>query len=412
MISYEQALRAVLDKAQPLSARQVDITDACGFVLAGELVADCDWPRFENSAVDGFAVRRADLHEATDHNPRTLRLAATIAAGADPAPLGELPGGCTWRILTGAPVPGSVEAVVMKEHAEVAGETVVFRRCPKPGENIRRRGGEFRCGDPLLPDGTRVTPAVIGLLAALGRTTCRVYGRPVVHLVCTGDELVPPGAPLGPGQIYDSNAQALAAALRPLAAEVRVTSRVPDDPGRLEAAAAAALEAADVVITVGGVSVGEFDFVKIVLARLGVEQVFWSVAIKPGKPNYFGTRGRTLVFGLPGNPVSALCSLHQLVRPALRRLSGMNPPVHEAGPRAYGGLAAILDQPLHQRPGRLDFVRGRLRRGDGAWHVVPVRGQGSDMIAGLAAADCLIHCPAEAEHLEPGTLVWVEPLEW
>jgi molybdopterin molybdotransferase len=314
------------------------------------------------------------------------------------------------KLLTGARIPDGVEAVVMKEYAEEKDNSVLLRKSTHSGENIRRKGEEFHTGDEVLPKGTRITPSVVGVIAAMGHASFTVYRKPRVALIATGNELVEPGQPLASGQIYDSNSAALAAALKAMRIMSTSIVRLPDDLATLKIALSRALKEADVVVTIGGISVGDTDFVKEACMQLGVCTHFWRVAIKPGKPNYFGTYNdpdgaAKLVFGLPGNPVAALVSFHQFIKPALCKMMG-------AEDNAIRTLHAILRNDLGKKPGRLEFVRANLVPQDHTLTVMPLKGRESHLIGSIAKADCLIHFPADKSHLAKGAHVIIEFLDW
>jgi molybdopterin molybdotransferase len=415
MITYDRALRAILERTAPLPRRFLTIEKAAGSALASPVRAPWDLPRTDQSSVDGFGVRAADVAAASKRRPCVLTLAGIIRAGERAR--GRLRAGTAAKILTGASVPAGVEAVVMKEYCREGAGIVRIEEAVRPGENIRRRGEERRRGEIVLDAGTRVTPPVAGVLASFGIKRVAVHGAPRVATVTTGDELVPVGRKIGANasRMYDANSPALAAALAGLGIEERRAYRVKDDKAALTRTLRAALDANDIVITVGGISVGDYDYVKDVLAGLGVATVFWRVAVKPGKPIFFGlgrgrSRGRgrgrpTLVFGLPGNPVSALVTFHQFVKPAIRALMGE---------RSFrpAAVAAVLRRELRKEADRLEWVRGVLSREEGALVVTPCRGQGSHMLAGLAGANCLIEFPHGATRLAAGSTVAVTPLSW
>ena len=283
-------------------------------------------------------------------------------------------------------------------------------RSAKPGENIRLKGEEFRAGQQVLPAHTRITPAVVGLLATLGLTAVDVYRKPRVTVIVTGDELVKPGTPLRPGQIYESNSFAVVAMLRELGIADVEQHHLPDDREVITEGFRKALVSSDVLVSVGGVSVGDHDYVKAAFADLGVEQVFWKIKMKPGMPNYLGVYQRdgaskTLVFGLPGNPVSAQVSFHHLVRPAILKLMGVARVEREC-------MLAELAVDIRRKPGRREFLRGVLELNRGCPVVRPLSGQGSHMQGGLAKANCLIDVPADRAELKKGTKVFVELLTW
>jgi molybdopterin molybdotransferase len=314
--------------------------------------------------------------------------------------------GTAARILTGGVLPAGADAVVMQEDTIVRDGHLVVDRPVERGANVRRRGGEFRRGMKILPSGTVVSPAVIGLLAAMGRRHVRVFSRPRIAVLVTGDELRPVGRGLPRGGIYDSNSAALVSALRTLGLDAMRTERQKDDPAKLRSTLKRMLREADVVITTGGVSVGDRDYVKDVLGSLGVRTVFWAIAIRPGKPNYFGMYGQKLVFGLPGNPVSVLVSFLQLVRPALLKMMGST----RSEPCI---VPARLGSSLKKKPGRLEFVRGTIAN-DRAGELIafPLKGQDSHMLGAMANADCLLLFPAEKSEMTEGETVQVSLLRW
>jgi len=407
-VSFDEARALVLAHARPLGTESVELWDLAGRVLAQPIAAAFDLPRFGNSAMDGFGVHVADVAGASPAQPARLSLAGTSRAGD--APGAALSRGAAVKILTGAAIPPGVEAVVMAEDAEEADGAVLVRRPAKPGENIRLRGEEYRAGDVVLATGTRATPPVVGLLATFGLPSAEVCRLPKVAVVVTGSELAEPGQSLQEGCIYDANTYTLRAALTALGIHDPTCDRVDDTPGATRESLRSALDVADVVLAVGGVSVGEYDLVKEVCADLGVQTRFWQVAMKPAKPTYFGTysdgRAReTLVFGLPGNPVAVLVAYHQFVRPALLAMMG-------ASDIAPTLLPAALTTPVRKKRGRLEFLRGRARVEDGKLVVTPTTGQGSHMLGGLAQANCLLHLLPEAEGFAPGDTVNVEFLSW
>jgi molybdopterin molybdotransferase len=301
------------------------------------------------------------------------------------------------RISTGAVVPGSAGAVVMVEHTTLHDDaTVTIDAEVRPGDHIRRAGEDLRAGAVVLTAGTPLGPAELGVAAAAGAAALRCARRPRVAVLGTGDELADLGASLLPGQIHDTNSVTLAALATRAGADVSVTARVPDDRGATETAIARALETADVTLIAGGVSVGPHDHVKPALAALGVDEVFWRVALRPGKPTWFGTSSGRLVFGLPGNPVSSMVTFLLFVRPALAALQGADPSV----PRERVPLAVALAR----HPGRDECVRVRLRDG----HADPTGPQGSHILSSMAAADALAIVPMGDGELAAGTMVVVE----
>lgn len=399
MISFEEARQQILAAALPLPAVRQPVMSALGFVLASEVRATVDLPRFDNSAVDGFAVLAASVPET---GPVSLRR-QTIRAGRAHAL--RVPPGSAVRVLTGAPIPRSADAVVMQEDAIVRGSTVEFLRTPVSGDNVRRAGEEFRRGDLALPAGTPINPAVAAFLVMLGLREVRVHRKPRVAVVVTGDELVRAGHRPGAGKIPDSNSPGLRAAIAALGIKPVSVTHVHDRPAAVRGSLRAALARADVVVSSGGVSDGGTDHVRASWSRIGVRELFWKAAIKPGKPLFAGTKGRTVVVGLPGNPVSAMVCFHLFVRPLLLRMMGA------AGQDQEG--RAVLAREFRKKVGRTEFVRGTTTlSGSGERLVTPLRGQDSHMLGGLAGADVLIVAPPEAERLEAGSYVRILPLKW
>jgi molybdopterin molybdotransferase len=384
LLSRDEALDRILAAAHPLAEEAVPVGEARGRVLARAALAGTDLPPFPSSAMDGFAVRAVDT-------PGTLPVAFRVSAG-DPGP-GVLPAGAAAGIATGGSVPDGADAVVPIESARVDGELVELGAA-RLGDHLRPRGGDVREGATVVPAGVVLGPVQIGALAAAGVGSVTCSTRPTVAVVATGSELQAPGQPLAPGQIYESNRMMLAAALAPVA-EIDLLQVVADDADVHAAALARGLEA-DVLVTSGGVSVGPHDLVRGVLGDLGVEEVFWGVAVKPGKPLSFGRRGDTLVFGLPGNPVSSLVGAYLFVRPALLARQGVADP----SPR-YG--VGTLEADLRRNAGRDEFVRARRVHGDGGVTLAPVSGQESHMIVRAAAADVLVHVPRGSGSLAAGS---------
>lgn len=414
MIRCEEALQHILEEAPVCTQREtVPLAEALDRILAEPIRARWDLPRFNQSAVDGFAVRSSDVRGAAPGSPARLTVCGTMRAG--PGVRLSVRSGAAARVMTGARLPAGADAVVMKESGVETDGMVTVGEAMPPGANVRYRGEEFARGAETLPEGVRVTPPVMGLLAACGYSAVRVLRRARITLLVTGDELVPPGGRLLPGCLIDSNSPAIAAACRAAGAQCEVV-RVPDRREDLRRAVRQALKQSDIVLSTGGVSVGEYDLVQEACAKAGVRTVFWGVAIKPGKPMYFGVHSRpgrasgageerrTLVFGLPGNPVAALVCFHQLVRPALLAWDGVAPSAQ--------GVEATLQSPWRKKAGRLEWLRGVAVRDGASLTVTPCGGQGSHMLGGLARANCLIRFPREAEELKAGDTVLIQWLDW
>jgi molybdopterin molybdotransferase len=389
LLTLEQAIAQVLERVRPLPAERVALEHALGRVTAEDVPAAVDLPPFPSSAMDGFAIRSADV-------PATLPIVERIAAGRPAGrPLAE---GQAMAIATGGVVPDGADAVVPIEVVVQTDNSVEVPDAVAQGANVRPRGGDVHAGAPVLSAGTRLTPAHVGALAAAGVADLLCAKRPSAGVVATGSELRKPGQPLEPGEIYEANSQLITAALATAGAEIATVRTVADDETLHRDALAEALDH-DVVVTSGGVSVGPHDLVRRVSAGLGVEEVFWRVAVKPGKPVSFALRGDTLVFGLPGNPVSVLVGFELFVRPALRALEGERDP----GPRWQEGTLA---GPLRRNRERDELVRAR-RTTEG---LEPLRGQESHMIVRSAAADTLVLVPRGEGELEAGERVRLLPL--
>jgi len=397
--TVDEHLAEVLSVVQPLAPLELSLLDAHGCILAEDVVAKGPVPSFDNASMDGYAVRVADLATV----PVTLPVTGDVAAGPA-SPLRVQPGLCV-RIMTGAVLPAGADAVVPVEWTDGGVAQVRIDRRPDAGAYVRRAGEDVVAGEVVLTDGSYLGSAQVGLAAAVGRSRLLVRPRPRVVVVSTGSELVEPGAPLAAGQIPDSNSIALTAAAVEAGAIAYRVGIVPDDPRRLLATLEDQLVRADVLITSGGVSVGAYDVVKEVLSRIGTVG-FHKVAMQPGMPQGFGAIGpeSTPVFGLPGNPVSALVSFEAFVRPALRRMLGAQ--VIER-PRVSARTTAELRSPV----GKRSFLRVWVEVRDGARVVSPVSGPGSHLIAGMARANALAVVPEDVERVAAGSPVEVMLLE-
>jgi molybdopterin molybdotransferase len=393
LLSLEEALRRILERVTPLEPEPVPLGAAAGRVLAEDARAVVDLPPFPSSAMDGFAVRSEDT-------PGRLPVVARIPAGR-PAPR-ELRVGEAMGIATGGVVPAGADSVIPLEHVVDRDNEVEIPESVVHGDNVRPQGGDVLEGDVVVPRGARLRAAQIGALAAAGLHAVTVVRRPRVAVLATGTELRKPGEPLGPGEVYEANGVLLAATFVAVGAVVQTLPAVADDDSSHRDALERGLEA-DVLVTSGGVSVGPHDLVRRILAELGVEEVFWGVAVKPGKPLAFGVRGSTLVFGLPGNPVSSLVGAEVFVRPALLALQGAQVP----GPVFFEGrLAAAVRRNAH----RDEFVRASSIASEEGVLLEPVRGQESHMIARAAGADALVLAPRGEGELAAGESVRYLPL--
>ncbi|MFQ2095043.1 molybdopterin molybdotransferase MoeA [Aeromonas veronii] len=395
LLPLSDALQGMLEQlACCCDSEQQPLPEALGRVLASDIASPLAVPPFDNSAMDGYAVRLVDLASGTP-----LIMAGKAFAGQPYQ--GEWPAGHCVRIMTGAPVPLGTDAVVMQEETQADGDRITFLAQPEPGQNIRRAGSDIGKGACVLPAGTRLTPREMPLLASLGVATVAVRRPLKVAIFSTGDELKPVGTPLAHGDIYDSNRYGVRAMLARLGCDCFDLGIIPDDPAQLRAAFIRADEESDVLITTGGVSVGEADFTKQLLDELG-EIGFWKLAIKPGKPFAFGRLPRAWFFGLPGNPVSAMVTFDQLVQPALAKLAGQ----HFERPLQ---LQAIAAEPLKKSPGRLDFQRGILSQGPNGLEVRSTGSQDSAVFSSLSRANCYIVLERERGRVAAGETVTVEP---
>ena len=388
LLSIAEAQQLVLERAEPLPAENVALEGAARRVLAEPARAEIDLPPFPSSAMDGYAVR-------ADETPGRLRIEARIAAG-NPA-TSALESGQAMGIATGGVVPDGADAVIPIEYVVDNGNEIEIGSAVERGDNVRPRGGDIRAGEVVVEAGSVLTPARLGALAAAGIQQVRCARRPRAAVLPTGTELRRPGEPLAAGEIYEANGLILSAQLEAAGAVVELMPAVGDDEAAHRGALEHALDA-DVVVTSGGVSVGPHDLVRRVEAELGVEEVFWRVSVKPGKPIAFGVRERTLVFGLPGNPVSALVGFVLFVEPAIRALQGVPDPL----PRFDRGRLVAARR---RNPERDELVRARLRRSQDGPLLEPLSGQESHMIARSAAADALVFVPRGEGELGDGASV-------
>lgn len=399
-MSVDQA-RSVIQQflTPPKQTRSVAVADALGHCLARDVVAPFPTPPHDYSAMDGYALALADLPAAQTSG---LPIAATWLAG-HPTAL-PLPAGQSIRIMTGAPIPVGADVVVMQERTRTENGRVMIEETPQLGQNIRRQGEDLNQGEIAISRGTLLEPSHLGLLASLGITQVETYLPLKVAYFTTGDELVEPGQPLGPGQIYDSNRQTLRALLQQMPVELRDLGRIPDDPAVLKRTFEHAAGWADAVISCGGVSVGEADFVKPVLAEFG-QVVFWKLSLKPGRPFSYGQLGHAHFFGLPGNPVAVVVTYLILVREALMKLSGI------ANPPALATYPMKTQSPLKKSPGRTEYQRGIHGRDEnGQWWVKSSGNQSSGVLSSLTRATCLVVLPQDQGSVAAGEWVEVLPL--
>jgi molybdopterin molybdotransferase len=401
--NVDQHLADILSTIEPIAPLDLQLLDAHGCMLAEAVISEVDLPPFDNSSMDGYAVRVADVGGASEASPAKLPVVGDIAAGSQAAY--TVQPGLTVRIMTGAPVPTGADAVVPLEWTDGGLAGVTITKAATVGANIRRRGEDVKVGDLVLDVGTRLGPGQLGLLAAVGRDRVKVRPRPRVVILSTGTELVEPGQPVGSGQIHESNSYILTTAAREAGAIAFRVGIVKDDPRLLLDTIEDQLIRADLVMTSGGVSVGAYDVVKEVLSRLGTV-TFEQIAMQPGKPQGFGTVGpdSTPIITLPGNPVSAFVSFEVFVRPMIRRMLGVETlarPVVSA--KCVGGLKSPA--------GRRQYARGWLDVEDGRYVVTPVGGQGSHLVGDLAHSNSLIVVAEDVTQVADGAPVDVMVLE-
>jgi molybdopterin molybdotransferase len=400
MLTVEEALEKILAGIGPLPMERVALPLALGRTLAEDIAADIDLPPYDNSAVDGYAVRAQDTSGATADHPVVLRTLTDIHAGEIARE--TVARGMAARIMTGAPVPAGADAVVMVEDTTQNSDgTVAILEAAQPEQHVRRAGRDVRRGTQVLKAGIPIRAAEIGLLATVGRAQVPVYRAPRVAVVSTGDEVVEimEGVAPPPGKIRNSNRYTLAALVREVGATLQSEQHLPDALEETVAAlrlCADPLHGADVIVTAGGVSVGDRDYVKPALEELGTLEL-WRVAMKPGKPLAYGRIGRTLFFGLPGNPVSALVTFELFVRPALWKLAGL-----AADRLARPQVQAIVTEPIPHTPGRREYVRAITTMQEGCYLTCPTGGQGSGNLHTLALANSLLVVPQDAPGLDAG----------
>jgi molybdopterin molybdotransferase len=392
-----EAIRACLAPVE--GAERVATRAALGRVLAEEIVPAHDVPAHDNSAMDGYAVRAADLRPDAETSLREIGVA--LAGHAFSGTVG--PGECV-RVMTGAVMPAGADTVVIQEVVRAAHGRVTVPAGQKPRQNVRYAGEDLKRGHAVLHPGRPLRPAELGLIASLGIGEVRVRRRPRVAFFSTGDELVSIGTPLGEGQLYDSNRYTLHGMLSRLGVELVDLGVVRDDPAALEAAFREAGAAADAIVTSGGVSVGEADFVRAMMARLG-EVLFWKIAMRPGRPMAFGRVGGAYLFGLPGNPVAVMVTFYQFVRDALLVLAGRSDETELPMLQAKSAAA------MRKVPGRTEYQRGVLFRDAGEWRVRTTGQQGSGVLRSMSEANCFIVLEHERGAVQAGEPVQVQLFE-
>lgn len=400
MISFQEARNKMLEGIKPLPSEKCHLEDLLGRMLAQDVTASFDIPPKDNSAMDGFAVIASDIAGASENNPVTLQVIEDVPAGK--VATKSLKPGQAIRIMTGAQIPANADSVIPVEEtsAGISNNEVRILKAVKQGANIRRQGEDVKSGQPLIAKGTRLRPQEVGLIASLGLTEVLVSKQPVVGIISSGNEIAAPGQPLKPGQIYDANRFSVAGQAREAGAKVKDYGIIADDLGKIKEALHKAVNECDMVITSGGVSVGDYDLMKQALSSLG-QMNFWQVKQKPGKPLAFGHINGQPVVGLPGNPVSSMVVCDQYVKSMLLKMQGCVKIFKEP-------ISAICDQVIKKPAGKTQFLRTKVKWQDGAYHTVLTGPQGSGILTSMVQADGLMILPEECDGVKTGEIVNIE----
>ncbi len=400
MLNPDQAKQIVLEHTTLKPPQHVGLEESLGLVLQEDIRATCAVPAFNNSAMDGYAVLANDLIDAAPDSPVSLEKIAYIPAGIREERV--LQSGQCYQIATGAELPPGADAIVMQEQVTVAGNQIHFLHGPKTDEHVRFKGEDIQENQTVVSRGALIGPAQIALLAAFGYAKVLVQSPLEVVIITTGSELIDVDSPLEPGKIHDSNSYMFAALVREEHCHCHRVGIVEDDPELLYEVLKTHLNA-DMIVISGGVSVGDRDFVKEVLKKVGVEEIFWKVRVKPGKPFFFGKKGQSLVFGMPGNPASGYVIFEEFARPAIRKAMG-----HVLLEKSL--ITATLEKRITERTIRRQYLRAQLRREQDQYSVKPLPTQGSHSLSSLAWSNALIIVPEDSEELPEGTQVQVRPL--
>jgi len=402
MISVEEAKKKIIENVKTLETIEIPFTEAEGFVLSKDIISSVNLPYFTNSQMDGYALKSEDTKGASETNPVKLKVIGEIKAGDFPNYI--VKSGDAAKIMTGAPIPEGADSVIMVEYTDENNGSVNIVKEVFPKEFIRFEGEEIKEGEIALKKETELNPASIGFIAELGITNIKVFGESKVSIVVTGEEVIGLDEELKPGKIRDTNSVALASVLRRENAELLHIALAGDDPVEIRQKISKCLDTSNLLLITGGVSVGDYDYVKDVLKELGVKEIFWRVAQKPGGPLYFGKKNETLVFGLPGNPASVLVCYYEYVRPALRRMIGRSD-VH-----LLGLVASLSEEIGKKQDGKTYFLRGWVEKEGEKFCVKPTGAQGSHILKSFALSNCLIIVPSDVNHLPSGSTVKVHLL--
>ncbi|MCR4429016.1 MAG: molybdopterin molybdotransferase MoeA [Caldiserica bacterium] len=397
MVSYEEALQLVLENCSQMPPRRVKLEDTLGLVLSEDIFSPENIPSFDNSAMDGFAIRAEDVTGASPENPIPLKVINDLKAGSFPQR--ELRKGEAMRIMTGAPLPPGADAVLRKEYTAFKEGLVLAQKPVKKGDDIRLKGEDIKLGDQVLKKGTQIQEGEVGILASLGIEKVPVYPPPLVAIVTTGDELVGLSEKLTPGKIRDANTFTLLFQVKKTGARARTFPRIPDNKDEIRKALEEAKKC-DVIITTGGVSLGEYDFVKEVLEEMGGTLHFWKVKQRPGHPLAFWILEGKPVFGIPGNPAASIICFEEYVRPALRKMMGFGKIFR---PQATARMGVDYSK---ESKGRLQFLRVKLERKETLW-AYPSGAQGSAILTSMAAADGIGIIPEDVTFLKKGEEIQV-----
>lgn len=401
LVSADEAIELILNETGHARSVAVPLEESAGLVLCREITSPVNLPLFTNSAMDGYALKSVDTEDASTTNPVSLEIVATIKAGESAAL--RVRSGQAAKIMTGAAVPEGADAVVRIEDVTETGGQLNISSEVEKSANIRFEGEEIKKGETALPAGVLISPAVIGFLRELGMESVEAYGPPRVSVVVTGEELARRDEDMERGKIRDSNSVMLKTALSRDGANILSAVTIPDNKTEIQSAVGSAIESSDILITTGGVSVGDYDYVKEVFTSLGVSQIFWGIAQRPGGPMFFGKKGETLVFGLPGNPASSLVCYYEYVRPAIRSIMGKKVIFLREE-------SAHLLNPVGKKAGKKHFLRGYVRTENGKRFVSTTGGQGSHMLKSFALSNCLIVLAEEDTEKSEHSLVRIHNL--